>query len=216
MIRKIGTGVLLAVALACGVLAFTTNHSYVTTPSMYPTIPPGSEIFVSPAKDYHVGDVIEFRANGLVWAHRLVRINPDGSYVTKGDNPENAPDVFVPALTRKDVIGVVTHAPRWVGFPELIAHHPGYGLSWLRAELGLPGKILLVVAVAALCLLPDVPGLRRRRPSDATTPALPKQRRGSSTDTSAAVTADTEAPADAMPSAVAAAASTSSSVGEGS
>ena len=232
MIRKIGTGVLLVVALACGVLAFTTNHSYVTTPSMYPTIPPGSEIFVSPAKAYHVGDVIEFRANGLVWAHRLVHINADGSLVTKGDNPENATDVFVPALTRKDltgttghlrfgyryvgkdVIGVVTHAPRWVGFPELIAHHPGYGLSWLRAELGLPGKLLLVVAVGALCLLPDVTGLRKGGPKDASAPVVPRQRAGSTA--LAAVAADTEAPSDAIPSAVAKAASASSSLQEGS
>lgn len=217
MIRKIGTGVLLVVALACGVLAFTTNHSYVTTPSMYPTIPPGSEIFVSPAKAYHVGDVIEFRANGLVWAHRLVHINADGSLVTKGDNPENATDVFVPALTRKDVIGVVTHAPRWVGFPELIAHHPGYGLSWLRAELGLPGKLLLVVAVGVLCLLPDVAGLRKGGPKDASAPVVPRQRAGSTALAAvAAVAADTDAPADATPSAVAKAASASSSLQEGS
>ena len=214
MIRKIGTGVLLAVALACGILAFSTNHSYVTTPSMYPTIPPGSEIFVSPAKAYHVGDVIEFRANGLVWAHRLVHINADGSLVTKGDNPQNATDVFVPALTRKDVIGVVTHAPRWVGFPELIAHHPGYGLSWLRAELGLPGKILLVVAVGALCLLPDVAGRRKSGRKDAPAPVVPQQRAGSTAVTS--VAADTDTPTDATPSAVAAAASTSSSLREGS
>ena len=49
MIRKIGAGVLLVVALACGVLAFTTNHSYVTTPRCTPPSA-GSEIFVSPAR----------------------------------------------------------------------------------------------------------------------------------------------------------------------
>jgi signal peptidase I len=129
-----------------------TNHSYVTTPSMYPTIQPGSEIFVSHESSYHVGEVIEFRANHLVWAHRLVEIKPNGDFITKGDNPENARDVFVPALTQNDVIGAVTHAPRWVGFPELIVHRPLYGLSWLRAELGLAGKLGLVGVAGLLSL----------------------------------------------------------------
>lgn len=168
MIGKTLTGLALAAIAACTVLAFTTNHSYVTTPSMYPTIPPGSEVFVSAEPSYHVGDVIEFRGNGLVWAHRLIKINPDGTLVTKGDNPQNSPDVFVPALTRKDVIGKVTLAPRWLGFPELIWHHPGYGLSWLRAELGLTGRIGFVAVVALLALLAatgfrPLTGLRRRR-----------------------------------------------------
>ena len=153
MIRKLLGGLGAAAVIALMVAAFVTNHSYVTTPSMYPTIPPGSEIIVSHATSYHVGEVIEFHANGLTWAHRLVKINPDGTYVTKGDNPQNAPDVFVPALTRADVVGVVTHAPRWLGFPELIAHHPSYGLSWLRAELGLAGKFILVGLVGVVFLL---------------------------------------------------------------
>lgn len=139
------------------------NHSYVTTPSMYPTIPPGSEIFVSHEKAYHVGDVIEFHANGLTWAHRLIKINPNGTFVTKGDNPQNTPDVFVPAITAKDVVGKITHAPRWLGFPELILKHPGYGLSWLRAELGAGGKIGLVAVVGLVSLLSGWTPRKRRR-----------------------------------------------------
>ncbi len=155
MVRRIATGLGLVLAAFCVVVALGTNHSYVTTPSMYPTIPPGSEIFVQPEPSYHVGDVIEFPANGLVWAHRLVAIKPDGSYVTKGDNPENAPDVFVPAIRKGDVIGKVVFAPHWLGFPELILHHPAYGLSWLRAELGVPGRVGLVVLAGLLTLIPD-------------------------------------------------------------
>jgi signal peptidase I len=148
MIRKVLGGVVAGIAVlvvALGaVVMLLSNHSYVTTPSMYPTIPPGSEIFVSHEKAYHVGQVIEFHANGLTWAHRIIKINSNGTYVTKGDNPQNAPDVFVPALTQQDIVGAVTHAPRWIGFPELIIKHPGYGLSWLRAELGVGGRIGLV------------------------------------------------------------------------
>src|ERR1700722_3794099 len=114
MIQKLVVGVLLAVFGVLVVGSVVTNHSYVTTPSMYPTIPPGSEIFVSAQKTYHVGQVIEFHAGGTTWAHRLIKINPDGTFVTKGDNPANVADVFVPAVTRADVIGAVTYAPRWL------------------------------------------------------------------------------------------------------
>jgi signal peptidase I len=145
VIRKIVAGVALALIALVLIGSLITNHSYVTTPSMYPTIPPGSEIFVSKQKTYQVGEVIEFHANGLTWAHRLIGINADGSYVTKGDNSANSPDAFVPPVTKADVVGRVTHAPRWLGFPALIAHHPSYGLSWLRTELSLDDKIGLVV-----------------------------------------------------------------------
>lgn len=146
---------------AVGVL---TNHSYVSTPSMYPTIPPGSEIFVSPQHSYHVGQVIEFRANGLTWAHRLIAIKPNGDFVTKGDNPQNSADVFVPPVTQRDVIGAVTHAPRWLGFPELVAHDPSYGLAWMRAELGVAGRIALILIISVFVALVGVRRCEQNRP----------------------------------------------------
>ena len=167
MIRKLLAAFAVVLIAAVAGIALFTNHSYVTTPSMYPTIPPGSMIFVSPQAHYHVGEVIEFRANGLTWAHRLIAIKPNGDFVTKGDNPQNSPDVFIPAVTAKDVIGAVTHAPRWLGFPELILHHPRYGLAWLRAELGITGRVVVVLAAGLLALGPaaarDLAALLRRR-----------------------------------------------------
>jgi signal peptidase I len=153
MFRKIAAGVLAAIFAAVVAVTLLTNHSYVTTPSMYPTIPPGSEIFVSHENHYRVGQVIEFRANHLVWAHRLIEIKPDGSFVTKGDNPLNSPDVFVPPLTQADVIGAVNFAPKWLGFPELILHRPSYGMAWLRAELGIWGRVALIAATLVSVLV---------------------------------------------------------------
>lgn len=162
--RKLFAALGLVVAGVMTALFIMTNHSYVTTPSMYPTIPPGSMIIVSHKRHYHVGEVIEFRANNLVWAHRLIKIDNDGQFHTKGDNPQNSPDVFTKPLTQTAVIGAVTYAPRWIGFPELIAHHPRYGLSWLRAELGLTGKIGLIAAVGALTLFASGGRTRRGKP----------------------------------------------------
>lgn len=149
MLKRLCFGLLCMLAAIIVIGGVATSHSYVTTPSMYPTIPPGSELFFSKESTYKVGDIIEFRGNGLTWAHRLIQIKADGSYVTKGDNPQNSPDVFVPAITKADVMGKVVAAPRWIGFPELILRHPSYGLAWLRAELGFPLRIA-VVALAAI------------------------------------------------------------------
>ena len=131
-----------------------TNHAYITTPSMYPTIPPGSMAFIQAEPSYHVGEVIEFRANGLLWIHRLVGIRADGSYITKGDNPRSIPDVFVPEVRVTDVVGRVSTSIPYLGFPELFVHSPRYALQWLQAELGLRGRIaLLIVAVGLAALL---------------------------------------------------------------
>ncbi|HTW10800.1 MAG TPA: hypothetical protein VME46_25095, partial [Acidimicrobiales bacterium] len=83
-----------------------------------------------------------------------VAIKANGDLVTKGDNPQNALDQFAPPVTKRDVLGAVTVSVRYLGFPELIARDPTYGLSWLRAELGVPGRLVVVaMAVGASALV---------------------------------------------------------------
>jgi signal peptidase I len=148
---KLSGLVILAVLIAGGAaLLSLTNHSYVYTPSMYPTIPPGSMIFVEHKSSYHVGEVIEFHANGLVWAHRLIAIKPNGDLVTKGDNPASRPDVFDPPLRMNDIIGKVVYAPKFLGFPQLFVHHPAYAWRWFVFELGIIGKVIIGLAVGLL------------------------------------------------------------------
>lgn len=155
-LRKLGRALLGAAfcLLSMGALyvVFFTNHVYVTTPSMYPTLPPGSIAIIEKAPAYHVGDIIEFHGNGLVFMHRIIKISANGDITTKGDNPENAPDVFSPPTTSADVIGRVVFGAHWLGFPELFAHHPSYALAWLRAELTFRAK-LAVIAVSGACFL---------------------------------------------------------------
>jgi signal peptidase I len=169
MMRKVLTSAAAVIGLGLagllGGVAFFTTHAYVTTPSMWPAIPPGSMVFVQHESSYHVGDVIDFHGNGLDYTHRIIKISPSGVITTKGDNPENSPDLFMPPTTRADVIGEVVAAPRWLGFPELIAHHPGYGLAWLRTELGLWGKIVLAAAVGAVAWLAIRPRRGERTPA---------------------------------------------------
>jgi len=162
-VRRALTGLLTLVVCAGIVVFLTTSHAYISTPSMYPTIPPGSMVFIEPQHTYHVGEVIEFKGNGLLWIHRLVKIEPNGDLVTKGDNPQSTPDIFVPPRTMNDVVGSIVVSVPYLGFPELIAHDPSYGLSWLRAELGLTGKLVVLALVAVICALLVT---RKRRPAD--------------------------------------------------
>lgn len=157
----------LVVCAVAGVFALS-NHAFIYTPSMYPTIKPGSMVFIEPQKRYHVGEVIEFHANGLLWVHRLIAIKPNGDFVTKGDNPENKPDVFVPPTTSADVVGSVVMSVPYLGFPELIADHPSYGLGWLRAELGFGGRLVIVSMVGACAVLVLVS--KKRKNADAGRP----------------------------------------------
>ena len=87
MQKRIATLLVLVVAVALAYLGMFTNHSYITTPSMYPTIPPGSMIFVSPATQYHVGEVIEFRANGIAWHAAEWRSHPPATSSPRATTP---------------------------------------------------------------------------------------------------------------------------------
>ncbi len=152
------------------------NHAYITTPSMYPTIKPGSMVLIQPERSYHVGEVIEFRANGLEWIHRLVGIRPNGSLVTKGDNPQSTPDVFVPETRMGDVVGRVSTTIPFLGFPELFVHHPQYALQWLRAELSLARKLELLGIASAVGVLILLSGRNRLQPPEGTPTAEPPGR----------------------------------------
>jgi signal peptidase I len=147
------TGAATVVAVAIAWVAATANYGFVTTASMYPSIPPGSMVFIHNQATYHVGEVVEFHGNGLDYVHRIIKIARNGDITTKGDNPANSPDVFVPPITRADVIGAVYASPKWVGFPELLVRHPAYGLAWLRFELGPVREALAVVLVALITFL---------------------------------------------------------------
>ncbi len=72
----------------------------------------GDLIITKPAGELRVGDIITFLENGrTAVTHRIIAINPDGSYVTKGD-ANNGADL-APVL-RENVIGKF-----WFRVPKL-------------------------------------------------------------------------------------------------
>lgn len=63
----------------------------VLTGSMQPAIPQGSVTFTKHQISYKKGNVISFKLGNIIVTHRIVNVNKDNSFVTKGD-ANNASD----------------------------------------------------------------------------------------------------------------------------
>lgn len=87
----------------------------VISPSMYPTIDVGDVIMVVPQDEYQIDDIVAFedRSFGGIVTHRIVDQNEDGTFVTKGDNPDNSRDTM--PLDEKYIIGKVVKVFEGVG-----------------------------------------------------------------------------------------------------
>ena len=144
-----------AVLLVTGKLPY--KIYVVHTGSMIPTIPPKSAVIVKEGV-YQVGQVISFHTvNGIV-THRLVKRNPDGTLVTKGDGNRTV-DPGAP-LQPSQVIGGVVAAPRLLG----------YFLWYLRKPAGLASAALIILCVWLMWSL-AAEYAKRGQPTGAAAPA---------------------------------------------
>lgn len=111
--------------------------------SMEPEIPTGSLVVVKPAASYGKGDIITFGKDtktDIPTTHRIIGINADGSFVTKGD--ANEEQDANPAV-RNEVIGKVIFS-----IPGA-----GYVLDFARTKLGFT---LLIGIPAGLVILEEL------------------------------------------------------------
>ena len=127
----------------------------VHTDSMVQTIRPGSLVLVR-ENQYHVGQVITFKVNGLIVTHRLIAIHPDGTIVTKGDANRTI-DPWSP--TKADIIGGVVRTIPVVGY------------VWFFVFMTWEGPASILLALTFLVLLWVIP---RRPKSAARDQPLPK------------------------------------------
>ena len=111
--------------------------------SMEPAIPTGSLVIVRPVAVYKKGDVITFGKDtktDIPTTHRVISLNDDGTFTTKGD--ANEEEDQAPVL-RKDVIGkVMFHVPG-----------AGYVLDFARQPVGFT---LLVAIPAGLVIMEEL------------------------------------------------------------
>ena len=115
----LGTLLLVGVIAVLGILAVPQFLGYETydiiSGSMAPAIPVGSLIFVEPAEGVDIveGDVIAFRTEGSVIAHRVTENNIiEGTLTTKGD--ANAEEDFT-AVPYSHLIGKVVKSVKNLG-----------------------------------------------------------------------------------------------------
>ena len=148
LVYNIFCGILLVVVLLLifSVFPITGNFKIlmVQSGSMEPTIQTGSVVFVKPAKDYKINDIITFGQATKTKAqttHRIVDIKVQASepiYTTRGD-ANNGPDQK--EITKKEIIGkVLFHIP-----------YLGYAVSFAKTKLG----FILIIAVPALAIIID-------------------------------------------------------------
>lgn len=71
-------------------------------------------------------DIILFKKDNILIAHRIVEINSDGNYVTQGDkNPVK--DDFV--VEYSEVIGKYNHSLKFMSFINYIGYTPGFYIA---------------------------------------------------------------------------------------
>lgn len=125
--------------------------------SMRPAIVPGDVILTVPTDPatLHPGEAVAFRDParlGRVDVHRIVRRNPDGSFITRGDANAQPDSTPVPA---SDIVGLPRLRVPWVGLPQYWWQQHDY------RHIGLT-VILLTGAIWAVATTPT----RRREASD--------------------------------------------------
>ena len=154
---------LVAVALLATIALFSLDAAgklpyriyLVHTDSMVQTIRPGSLVIVRD-NQYHVGQVITFKVNGMIVTHRLIAIHPNGTIVTKGDaNPTIDPW----SATKADIIGGVVRTIPMVGY------------VWFFVFMTWEGPVSILLAITFFVLLWLIP---RRSKSASPDQPLPK------------------------------------------
>ena len=108
---------MVVIALGTGLL-FGWTPTVITSDSMAPSIRAGDVVLAQPTSgdDLEVGSVITFDVGDGLVTHRIDVVNPDGTYLTKGDaNPESDSTPVMP----DQVTGVGRVAVPWIGQPTL-------------------------------------------------------------------------------------------------
>ena len=66
----------------------------VLSDSMYPTFETGDVVIIVPQDEYQVGDIVAFQDGNMVVSHRIIDVNENGDFITKGDLEGNAVDTM--------------------------------------------------------------------------------------------------------------------------
>ena len=118
------------------------SHLIVTTGSMESEISAGDLIIIKDTGNYKNGDIITFLHEGETTptTHRIIGINDDGTYVTKGDANNTADIVDV---KKELIVGEVTIDEN--GQPLSVIRNVGIFVEWVKSGGGLIYIIAFIV-----------------------------------------------------------------------
>jgi signal peptidase I len=145
------------------VLGGSTAYVFVRGTSMEPKYHTGDLVLVRRKARYAVGDIAAFAVDGpngrqAVVIHRVIKVEPDGSYIFQGDNRDE-PDPWHPT------------ADKIVGTPIALLPAAGRWLADLAARPLLLG--LLCGSLAGLMMLPGSSAPKPARPPRRTPQPIP-------------------------------------------
>ncbi len=131
--------IIIYLLLSVAPFAFGIRPYIVLSASMEPTIMTGALGYIDTkdCDDINTGDIVAYTmGDEMTVIHRIVSINDDGTYTTKGDNNEK--EDFV-TLHPSQIVGTVIYS-----IPKL-----GYITSWLQTKQG----IIIAVGLMIVGLL---------------------------------------------------------------
>lgn len=144
--------VLLGVFVVFSFIPFPGNYRVFTVQSgsMEPTIHTGSMLFVKPAKDYNVGDIVTRRTNDpkITITHRIADKKDDEgriTFKTKGDANESSD---IETVNQRDIIGRVFLTVPFMGYPVAYAKTT-------------PGIILLIIIPAVIIIYDEIQKIKK-------------------------------------------------------
>ena len=129
--RKLITLFRVNVILLCFVLVYFISGLFkmqalvIATGSMAPDINVGDVVIVNKRtpeerKNFKEGQVIAYRKDNIIICHRIIKVLKSGDnifYETKGDNNTSFDELLI---SDEDVIGIVTHKVKYIGYPTVI------------------------------------------------------------------------------------------------
>ena len=129
--RKLITLFRVNVILLCFVLVYFISGLFkmqalvIATGSMAPDINVGDVVIVNKRtpeerKNFKEGQVIAYRKENIIICHRIIKVLKSGDnifYETKGDNNTSFDELLI---SDEDVIGIVTHKVKYIGYPTVI------------------------------------------------------------------------------------------------
>jgi len=101
--------------IALALLAFFAGFRIFTvaTPSMGTTAPVGSLVISKPSEEYNKNDIITFLQNGKFYTHRIVNIDNDTTFTTKGDLNGSADAL---PIKKDQLVGKVVFVNKYLGW----------------------------------------------------------------------------------------------------